>query len=78
MVIQDGDLAVVRQQPVADDGQIVVALIDDEATLKEYHKTNDHVILRPKSTDPGFKDIILDKDFFVQGVVVSIINNQAE
>jgi repressor LexA len=76
LIIQDGDLAIIRQQPVADEGQLVVALIDDEATLKEYHKTNDHVILRPKSTKDEYKDIILDSDFFIQGVVVSIISNQ--
>lgn len=75
-VIKDGDLAIVRQQPVAEEGEMVVALIDDEATLKEYHKTKDHVILRPNSTKKQYKDIILDRDFFVQGVVVSIIKNK--
>ena len=35
--IDDGDLVVIRQQSSADDGQIVVALIDDEATLKRYY-----------------------------------------
>jgi len=75
-VIKNGDLVIVRQQPVADDGQLVVALIDDMATLKEYHKTQDHVILRPKSTEKKHKDIILDSGFFIQGVVVSIINQQ--
>lgn len=75
-VIKDGNLAVVRQQPVAENGELVVALIDDKATLKEFHKTKDHIILRPKSTKKEFKDIILGSDFFIQGVVVSIINNQ--
>lgn len=77
-VIKSGDLAIVRQQPVAENGQMVVALIDDKATLKEYYKTKDHVILRPNSTVPEYKDTILDSDFFIQGVVVSIINNQEE
>ena len=77
-VIQNGDLVIVRQQPVADDGQIVVALIDGKATLKEFHKTTEHIVLCPKSTKKEYKDIILDRDFFIQGVVVSIINNQKE
>lgn len=75
-VIEDGDLVIVRQQPVAENGEMVVALIDDKATLKEFYKTNDHVILRPNSTKKEFTDIILDRDFFIQGVVVSVINNQ--
>ncbi len=75
-VIKNGDLVIVRQQPVAENGDIVVALIDDRATLKEFNKTKDHIIFRPKSTKKEFKDIILGSDFFIQGVVVSIINNQ--
>ena len=75
-VIKSGDLVVVRQQPVAENGQIVVALLDDKATLKEFHKTEDHIVLKPKSTNKKHKDIILDKDFFVQGVVVNIISNK--
>lgn len=75
-VIQNGDLAIVRQQPVADNGQMVVALIDDKATLKEFHKTNNHVVLRPNSTMEEYKEIILDRDFFIQGVVISIIKKQ--
>jgi repressor LexA len=77
-VIKDGDLAIVRQQPVAENGEMVVALIDDKATLKEYRKTKDHVILRPNSTKKEYKDIILDGEFFIQGVVVSIINQQSK
>jgi repressor LexA len=75
-VIKDGDLAIVRQQPVAENGQMVVALIDDKATLKEFYKTKDHIILRPNSTKKEYEDIILDSDFFIQGVVISIIKNQ--
>lgn len=35
--IDDGDYVVIRQQTAADPGQIVVALLDDEATLKRYY-----------------------------------------
>jgi len=75
-VIKDGDLAIIRQQPVAENGQMVVALINDKATLKEFYKTKDHIILKPRSTKKEYKDIILESDFFIQGVVVSIISNK--
>ena len=68
--INDGDLVIVRQQPVANDGDRVVALIDDEATIKELRRHGNTIALVPKSTDKKHKPIILDRDFFVQGVVI--------
>lgn len=47
--IFDGDLVVVRQQPTAENGDIVVALIDDEATVKRFYRENDHVRLQPEN-----------------------------
>lgn len=47
--IFDGDLVVVRQQPTAENGDIVVALIEDEATVKRFFKENDHVRLQPEN-----------------------------
>ncbi|MBE6477042.1 MAG: transcriptional repressor LexA [Propionibacteriaceae bacterium] len=45
--ICDGDYVVVRQQPTADNGDIVAALIDDEATVKEFRRADGHVLLLP-------------------------------
>ena len=45
--ICDGDWVVVRQQPVADNGDIVAAMIDGEATVKTYRRTRRHVWLIP-------------------------------
>ncbi|MGD9496258.1 MAG: transcriptional repressor LexA [Armatimonadota bacterium] len=45
--ILDGDLVVVSQQPTAEDGEIVVALLDDEATVKYLHRHPDRIELRP-------------------------------
>lgn len=67
--INEGDFVLVRQQPVAKDGDIVVALIDDEATLKEFRRSGDAVILRPHNKK--YQPIVLRKDFQVQGVVVA-------
>ncbi len=54
--ILDGDLVVVNQQPTAEDGEIVVALLGDEATVKHFYRHPDRVELRPanSSMDPIF------------------------
>lgn len=68
--INKGDLLVLRQQNFADDGEIVVALIDGNATLKRLYHRNGKIILHPENRE--MKDIILDK-CEVQGVLVSCI-----
>ena len=52
--ILDGDYILVRRQKSATNGQIVVALIDDEATVKTFYKEKDHIRLQPEnsSMDP--------------------------
>jgi repressor LexA len=47
--ILEGDLVVVRQQETADDGDVVVALIGDEATVKRFFQEADHVRLQPEN-----------------------------
>jgi len=69
--IKDGDFVLVKQQPTAENGNIVAALIDDEATLKEFHRSGDAVILKPKSHNKKHQPIILRGDFQVQGVAVA-------
>lgn len=71
--INDGDIVLVRQQSVADDGQKVVALINDEATVKILDRKNGIVILRPKSSNPVHKPIVLTDNCIIQGVVVSVL-----
>lgn len=73
--IHDGDLVLVRQQQTANDGDVVVALIDDEATVKELHRGSHAVVLKPRSTNRKHQPIILTKDFRVQGVVTATISN---
>ena len=57
--IFDGDKVLVKQQATAENGDIVVALVDDSATVKTYYKENGHYRLQPEndSMDP----IIVDK-----------------
>ena len=73
--INDGDLVLVKQQNTAENGNIVVALIDDEATIKELHKTKEAIVLKPHSTEPKHKPIILNRDFKIQGIVIATITN---
>ena len=49
--ILDGDLVVVRPQPSADDGQIVVARLGDEATVKRLRRRNGKIWLMPENPD---------------------------
>jgi repressor LexA len=53
--IADGDWVVVRQQPVADNGDIVAAMIDGEATVKTYRRRDGHVWLIPHN--PAYEPI---------------------
>ncbi len=47
--ILSGDIVIVRRQETADDGDIVVALIEDEATLKRFYREKDQVRLQPEN-----------------------------
>lgn len=47
--ILDGDLVVVRQQSIANNGEIVVAMIEDEATVKRFSRRNGHIWLLPEN-----------------------------
>lgn len=71
--INDGDLVLIKQQPTANNGDLVVALVDDEATIKEFHHRGNMIILKPKSFDKKHQPIILTSDFRIQGIVVTII-----
>ncbi len=70
--ILDGDFVVVRQQQTATNGDIVVAMLDEEATVKRFFREGDHVRLQPenRSMDP----IIADEhvDFAILGKVVAL------
>lgn len=71
--IKSGDLLLVRQQAIAEDGDRVVALINDEATVKIFEQADGAVILRPKSSKKIYKPIILTDNCVIQGVVVAVL-----
>jgi repressor LexA len=66
----DGDLAVVKKQTNAENGDIVVALLDDEATIKRYYKERGKYRLQPEN--PLLQPIIVDKVAIQGKVVLSI------
>ena len=70
--IETGDLVVIRKQSCAEDGQIVVALVEDETTLKRLYRENGKVRLHPENRD--MEDIIVD-DCSIQGVAVKVIKD---
>ena len=71
--IEDGDLVLVRQQATAHDGNIVVALIDGEATIKHFTRGSGYYVLKPNSTNAKHRPIIVDRDFQIQGAVVRVL-----
>lgn len=71
--INDGDLLLIRQQTTSQNGDIVVALIDDEATVKEFHAAGETVVLLPRTSNKKHQPIVLTKDFQIQGVVITAI-----
>ena len=73
--IQDGDAVLVKQTPVANEGDVVVALIDDKATVKKLHFAQGAIVLKPQSSNKEHKPIIVTENFQVQGVVKATIPN---
>ncbi len=67
--INDGDYVVVKEQPVANNGDIVVAIIDDSATVKRFYKEADHIRLQPENAS---MDPIITRDCSIAGKVVAV------
>ncbi len=68
--ICDGDFVVVRRQPTCDNGDIVAALLDDEATVKTFKRRDGHVWLMPHN--PAYEPILGD-NAQILGKVVSVL-----
>lgn len=70
--ILDGDIVVVEQCPTAQNGDIVVALVGDEATVKRFYKENGHFRLQPENDK--FEPIIVE-ECAIAGKVKALIRN---
>ena len=71
--INDGDMVLIKHQEHAENGDMVVALIDNEVTIKELKINKENVVLLPRSSNKSHMPVILSRDFAIQGVVVSVI-----
>lgn len=73
--IDDGDLVVVRKQETARDGDIVVALVNNENTLKRYYRDDELHCIRLHPENSEMEDILVYGDCFIQGVAQQVIKN---
>ena len=72
--INDGDLVIVRQQETAEIGQIVVALIGNEATLKRYYLDNKRKKIRLHPENDKMEDMFFD-DIAIQGIAIKVLKD---
>ncbi len=70
--IRDGDIVIVRQQPIAQNGDIVVAQVGDDATLKRLSIREHEIELRPENPDFAPISIGPDDDLRILGKVVAV------
>lgn len=74
--ILDGDLLAVKRSSQAMNGQIVVARLGDEATVKRFRRDGHMVSLIPENTDPAYRPIVLDlreQDLVIEGLALGVI-----
>jgi repressor LexA len=77
--ILDGDLLAVHQTQEARQGQVVVARVDDEVTVKRFYRRGEKVELRPEN--PDFKPIVIhlsEQDLQIEGLAVGVIRNPSQ
>ena len=70
--ILNDDIVIVNRTPVAENGEIVVALVEDSATVKRFYKENGHYRLQPENDD--YEPIIVD-EVILLGKVISLVRN---
>lgn len=78
--INDGDLVLCRKDYHPEEGNNVVALIGNDATIKEYRRENGSVVLKPHSTNSKHQSLIFtsNDEMRVQGVVVCVLRDDYE
>ncbi len=70
--ILNNDIVIVNRTPVAENGEIVVALVEDSATVKRFYKEDGHFRLQPEND--SFEPIIVD-EVVLLGKVISLVRN---
>src|SRR3989338_1929915 len=76
--IKEGDYVLVEVMETAEEGDLVVAILDSFAVIKKLQRANNAVILSPVSSDPQYKPIIMNKNFRIFGKVIDVIRMQTK
>jgi repressor LexA len=72
--IIEGDLVIVKPQPTAQNGEIVAAILDDEATVKRYYREGDQVRLEPANA--SYSPILVkQREFRIAGKVIGLLRS---
>jgi len=72
--IYDGDIAIAQQQSIADHGDIVIALLGDEATVKRFYRKNKIIFLQPENDTMEPLRICEGSDFKILGKVIATLH----
>lgn len=72
--IYDGDIAIAQQQSTADHGDIVIALLGDEATIKRFYRKNKVIILQPENDTMQPIMVSEGDDFKILGKVIATLH----
>lgn len=72
--IDDGDLVIIRKQETAEEGDIIVALINDEATLKRFYRDKKRRKIRLHPENAKLEDMYFD-NIAIQGVAIKVIKD---
>lgn len=72
--IMNGDLVIIRRQPLAENGDIIAALIDCDATLKRLSMSNGEVFLLPENEKYSPIDVTCREDFRILGKMVTTVS----
>jgi len=70
--IFEGDYVFVRKQETASNGETVVAMVEDEATVKRFYRESDHVRLQPANSSMGPIRVTPDQPLAILGKVVGV------
>lgn len=71
--IKPGDIAIISEANTAQNGDVVVALLEDEVTLKKFHKVDDYIALLPANVK---YQPIIGREFSIQGKMVGLLNDR--
>ncbi len=73
--ILSGDLVIVRKQATARNGQTVVAIVNREATVKVFHRKEEHIELRPANASMSPIVVQAEDEFRIEGIVIGVIRH---